>query len=67
MYDMIEYMHMIDAGFASDSVRTLLVMNRLATAGLEGLLLSDRLRSAFPDYTPVRYAIYPWIATVIQG
>jgi hypothetical protein len=24
------------------------------------------LRKAFPVYTHVRYAIYPWIATVIQ-
>jgi hypothetical protein len=25
------------------------------------------LRPVFSVYTPVRYAVYPWIATVIQG
>jgi hypothetical protein len=39
---------------------------KAAPPGLSDLQ-SVSLRPAFPVHPPVRYAVYPWIATVIQG
>ena len=42
----------------------MLVVARSSYAAAAAMVV---LRPAFPVDTPVRYAVYPWVATVIQG
>ena len=42
----------------------MLVVARSSYAAAAAMVV---LRPAFPVDTPVRYAVYPWVATVTQG
>jgi hypothetical protein len=42
-------------------------MAPLLIMGLKGKGGSSEMAHAFPVLTPVRFTVYPWIATAIQG